>query len=211
MFTVLFAEPRGAVWQFVADLSQRTIEPWYLINVVVSTLTTAVIAWYVARRAPAWRRRDILEQDRLVLLFLAVLPVNAVLCVVYVKDVIMSPAGTLYAIAAFVAMRELLIVMSLSRTRVNRVSTVSLALLVALSAGWGWRFVGIEYNLRTRAADVRSEWAFEDAWETSNHIQIDTAEAAALKRTLVDDAIWRRKAPPRLALKWPREFFDTPQ
>jgi hypothetical protein len=153
-------------------------------------------------------RRRFDDDDRLVLLFLAVLLANAGLCLVYVKDVIMSPAGTLYAVAAFIATRALLA----TPTRAFGRFPVAPVLIVALvAAGWGWRMLGIHYNLRARAATTRTEWAYEDLWETNNHVTIDTPRAAALKQTLMDDAIWRRPAPPRLDLGWPEQGFDKTQ
>lgn len=209
LLTVLFAEPRGGVWRFAAGAWNNTLSPWEVINVVTSSLTTAVIVWYVARRARAWTRWNIDPDDRLVLLFLVVLLANALLCVVYVKDVIMSPAGVFYALAASVAMRELLF---RSRSRSLRlVRALTVILLAVISTGWGWKLLGIHYNLRATAAQTRSDWAYEDEWEESNRIEIRTPEAVALKQALIDDAIWRRPAPPRLDVGWAESAFDQTQ
>jgi hypothetical protein len=209
VMTVLFAEPRGAVWQFVRGVTRGELETWQLVNVVTSTLTTAIVAWYIARRAPSWRRRDVSEDDRVVLLFLAVLPVNALLCVVYVKDVVMSPAGVFYALAATVAIRELLIVDRSAVTRSARVWAV--ALLAIISTGWGWKLLGIHYSLRARAAETRAEWAYEDEWEAANRVSLATPDALALKRALIDDAMGNRKAPPQLQMPWAERAFDKTQ
>ena len=209
LLTVLFGEPRGGVWRFAAGLSRGTVAPWQVINVVSSTLTTCVLAWYIAKRAAAWARRSIRPDDLVVVLFLAVLPANAVLCIVYVKDVIMSPAGVFYALAAAVALRELLT--GTGHQRAARSRALAAAVLVCVSTLWGWRLLGIHYSLRAEAAKVRAEWAYEDEWEARNRILISTAEGAALKRTLLDDAIWRRPAPPRLDIGWADQAFDQTQ
>jgi hypothetical protein len=128
---------------------------------------------------------------------------------VYVKDVVMSPAGVFYALAAAVALREL--VQRATRMIPARTSIWTVAMLAVISAGWGWRLLGIHYSLRAAAADVRSEWAFEDEWEAASHTRIDTPEAVSLKQTLRDDALWRRAAPPRLGLRWPEHAFDKTQ
>jgi hypothetical protein len=208
VFTVLFSEPRGAVWRLVADVARGRLTPWYLINVVVSTGTTGIIGWYVARRTPQWLRRRFDEGDRLVLLFIAVLLVNAGLCLVYVKDVIMSPAGAFYAMAAFVAIRSLV---SQPARAFGRLSVAPVLIVAVLAGGWGWRMLGIHYNLRARAATARSEWAYEDLWEARNETAFKRPEARALKQTLMDDAIWRRPAPPRLDLGWVEQDFDQTQ
>jgi hypothetical protein len=198
VLSVLFAEPRGGVWQLVSGVSQGSVEIWDAINVATSTLTTFVLAWYVARRLRSWLHASIDDGDRLVLLFLAVLPANALLCVVYAKDVIMSPAGVFYALAAAVAIRAL--IRSATFRIPARVPVGAVVMLALVSAGWGWRLIGIQYSLRVTAAQARSDWAYEDQWEVRNHERVETAEAISLKRTLLDDAIWRRPAPPRLNL-----------
>lgn len=207
LLTVLLAEPRGGVWRFAAGVVNGPLPAWEIINVVASVLTTAVIAWHVARRARAWRRGNIDADDRLVLLFLAVLPVNALLCLVYVKDVIMSPAGVFYALAAFVALRDLVF----NGGRRLPVRALSVVLLLVISSCWGWKLLGIHYSLRITNAATRADWAYEDEWETSNRIAIRTPEALALRQTLIDDAIWRRPAPPRLDLGWVESTFDKTQ
>jgi hypothetical protein len=209
VLTVLFAEPRGGVWRFVGGLSNRTLEPWEAINVLSSTLTTGVLAWYLARRARSWARGSRDRDDYLVTLFLAVLPVNALFCVVYVKDVIMSPAGVFYALASAIALRELMT--GGIRPFPHRLQVVAVVTLGLISTGWGWRQLGIHYSLRAEATSVRSEWAYEDEWETRNRIRVETQEAIALKRTLLDDAILRRPAPPRLEIRWADRSFDKTQ
>jgi hypothetical protein len=208
VFTVLFAEPRGGVWRLVAGFFAGTFTPWHLINVAVSTGTTAVIGWYVARRMRSWLHRRFDDGDRLVVLFLVILVANAGLCMVYVKDVIMSPAGTLYAMAAFVAIRSLLPAPALA---LRKTSVVPILIVTLLAAGWGWRMLGIHYNLRARAETSRTEWAYEDLWETVNNVTIDTPQAASLKKTLMDDAIWRRPVPSHLDLGWAEQGFDKTQ
>ncbi len=209
VLTVLFAEPRGGVWQFVSGISQGSLQTWSVVNVLTSTLTTAALGWYVAGRARDWLRGSIADDDRPVLLFLAILPANALLCVVYVKDVVMSPAGVFYALAAAVALREC--VQRATRMMPARTSIWTVAMLAVISAGWGWRLLGIHYSLRAAAADVRAEWAFEDEWEAASHTRINTPEGVSLKQTLLDDALWRRPAPPRLGLRWPEHAFDKTQ
>jgi hypothetical protein len=208
ILTVLFAEPRGGVWNFVAAVLRGSLPPWEALNVITCTLTTGVLVWYIARRVPSWMRRRVDRDDGLVLVFLAVLAANALLCVVYVKDVIMSPAGVFYALAAATAIRSLVMRTNVAMRRHSLAWTV--ALLALISTGWAWKLLGIHYALRDRAAMSRSEWAYEDEWEVNNHIVIRTPEASVLRQTLVDDAIWRRPAPPQLDSRWD-PFFDRTQ
>jgi hypothetical protein len=203
---LLFAEPRGGVWVFLRDFSQGALEPWHVINILTSSITSVLIFYYAVRRFAAWRYEEITDNDRLVLLFLTLLPANALLCFAYVKDVIMSPAGVFYALAAFVAFRQLMTFPAASSSA-RRAATVVLIAIVA--AGWSVRLVGIHYLLRSTAGTVRTEWAFVEDWQARNRITLATPDSQLLKQTLYDDAIWRRPEPPRVALRWADRVFDT--
>ena len=106
--TVLFAEPRGGVWVFVRELIGGNPEPWQIVNVVTSAATTLLLVRYALSRVRDWRRGEIDDADRFLILFLVILPVNALFAGGYEKDVIMSPAGLFYAAAAYFVFRELL-------------------------------------------------------------------------------------------------------
>ena len=204
---LLFAEPRGGAYATVAGVLNGEVRPWMVLNVTTSMAATAVIGWYAVRRAGAWRQRSFGSRDRLVLLFLSVLPVNALLCFVYEKDVIMSPAGLLFAVALFAAVRELIdVVASAGRLR----SVAVMAVLVVLSVGWSLRYVGIHYNLRVTAHTVRREWAYIDEWLAANKVDFSTPSSLRLRQTLYDDAIWRRAAPSRPAFDG-QAIFDVTQ
>ena len=202
---LLFGEPRGGVWIFLRDFSNDGLKPWHIINIVSSALTTIVILYYAAHRVVAWRRGEITDNDRLVLLFLAILPANAVFCLAYTKDVIMSPAGVFYALAAFAAVRHIVTFPQASSVRQAAIAV----LMVVVAGGWSVRLVGIHYLLRSTAGTVRTEWAFVDNWQARNQITIASPERVRLKQTLYDDAIWRRPAPPRVDLRWGDRVFDT--
>ena len=164
-----------------------------------------VLARYAAVRFNRWRRLDIDEDDRLVVLFIALLPANAVFAAVYEKDVILSVAGVFYAAAAAIVFRRLLLE-DLSSFSTLRRTAVYVAALV-LACGWSLRFVSIEYRLREVASIVRNDWAYYDAWERKQAtVQLTTTGEKHVWQTLYDDAIWRRPAPPmidsRLAEAW---------
>src|SRR5690606_33491386 len=75
------------------------------VNVAASTGITFAIAVYSWRRRREWLARRFDRDDRLVLIFGMVLVANAVISYPYTKDVIMSPAGVFFAVAAFAALR----------------------------------------------------------------------------------------------------------
>jgi hypothetical protein len=201
--TVLFAEPRGGVWVFVRELLVGRLEPWQVVNVATSAGTTLLLARFVLSRVRDWRSGDIGEADRFLILFLTILPLNALFAAAYEKDVIMSPAGLFYAAAAYFVFRELL-----AGTHIP----VAPVLVLLVSIGWSIRFIGIHDSLRARALSVQDEWAYYDDWarQQPNDIQLN-AEEQAIRQHLYDDAVLRAPRVPQLSLGGVDRFFDFTQ
>jgi hypothetical protein len=208
---VLFAEPRGGVWAFVRGLTDGSLEAWQLVNVVTSASTTWLIARHVASRLPQWRRRQFDDADRFVLIFLVMLPANALFAGGYEKDVIMSPAGLFYAAAAYFVLRQLLSdAGTVSLRTAGRTASSAIILLVAI--GWTLRLVGIHDSLRRRALSVRDEWAYYDDWEREQRVSVSlTAAEEAIRRRLLDDAIQRAPRSPQIRLGAVGQLFDSTQ
>jgi hypothetical protein len=201
--SVLFAEPRGGVWSFVRELIGGRPEPWQVVNVVTSGATTFLMGRYIAARLPRWRTRQFDDADRFMILFLAVLPLNALFAGAYEKDVIMSPAGLFYAAAAYFVFRELLADARLPKAP---------ALVLLIAVGWSIRFVGIHDNLRARAASVQDEWAYYDDWARNqpNDTHL-SAEEEAIRQHLYEDAVLRAPRVPQLSLGVLDRMFDFTQ
>lgn len=208
---VLFAEPRGGVWAFTRDLTSGVPEPWQVINVVTTTATTLLIGRYAATRANRWRAWQFDEADRVVVMFLVILPANALFAAAYEKDVIMSPAGLFYAAAAYVVVRELLKVHVQTGDAAARLA-VAPALVLVVSIGWTLKYVGIHDSLRVRASSVRDEWAYYDDWarEQRTDTQLTPAQEA-IRRQLLADAVLRPPRAPQLSLGAFEGWFDTTQ
>ena len=208
---VLFAEPRGGVWGFTGGLLNGGLEGWQYVNVVTSTLTTWLIARYAIERLPAWRARHFDDADRFVVMFLVILPANALFAGGYEKDVIMSPAGLFYAAAGYVVFRQFLSERtSLPAGAGRRVASSGIVLLVAL--GWTLRLIGVHDSLRHRAASVRDEWAYYDDWAKQQPVQAPLPAAEeAIRQYLFDDAISRTPRPPELSLGAIDQLFDRTQ
>ena len=211
--SVLFAEPRGGVWALVRELTSGRPEPWQVVNVVTSAATTLLMVRFAAARVPQWRRAwqraeagdagGFNDADRFMILFLAVLPLNALFASGYEKDVIMSPAGLFYAAAAFFVFRELLS---------GAHAAVAPALVLLVAVGWSIRFVGIHDNLRARALSVQDEWAYYDDWARNqpNDIHL-SAEEEAIRQHLYEDAVLRAPRVPQLSLGGVGRMFDLTQ
>jgi hypothetical protein len=156
VLTVLFSEPREGVWWLVREATQGQVSPWLWINLTASALTTLCLAWFIRTRASSWRRRTCSDGDRLVLLALAVLAANAVISFAYARDVVMQPAGMMYALAAYPALVAAL--EHLPSVRVS-VRVVAVAALCTIAVTWSARAVGTMHVLRDTAFDKRNDWA----------------------------------------------------
>jgi hypothetical protein len=208
--SVLFGEPRGGVWAFTRGLLESEVRLWQVVNIVTSVGTTALLGIYVVRRLADWRRLRFNDADRLVLLFIALLPANAVFAAAYHKDVILSPAGVFYGLAACVVFRQFVFERDWHLSPSLRGGVVYGAMAV-MALGWSVRLVGIHYNLRHMAESVRNEWAYYDDWDKEQgSIPLDPADAQ-IRQALYDDAIWRAPQPPVLSFRWADELFDRSQ
>jgi hypothetical protein len=189
---------------FARELLRGRPEPWQFVNVLTNAATTLLLAHYAAGRWANWRAREFDEADRFVIIFLAVLPLNALFAGGYEKDVIMSPAGLFYGVAAYFVFRE----------RLSGVKVVSIAPAVALllAVGWSVRFVGIHENLRARALSVREEWAYYDDWVREQPRPMPlTPEEHAIKQHLYEDAVLRAPRVPQPSLGVAEQWFDFSQ
>ena len=124
MVSVLFSEPRSGVFVFLRAGSLGDVPPRMWINVVSSSITTVFIgmtSWRLFTARAAWRRRRpessaspssaavSADGTTALVVFGAVLVASGVTSYAYAKDEIMSVAGVFYALAAFWAVRDLLV------------------------------------------------------------------------------------------------------
>lgn len=205
VLSVLFSEPRNGVWEFARRASAGELAPWLWINVVTSTLTTGCLAWYVATQSRAWYGRTVTRKDQLVLVSLAVLAGNATLGFAYTKDVMLSPAGLLYAVAAFVAFEAALTRLPTARVPVRTLGTLA---LLAVSIGWSIRTVGLGYVLRETAFVRRNEWATGIESLIRDGQLPNDPRAKALVEQFRRDAIHAHIPNPWLAHPWAERYFD---
>jgi hypothetical protein len=109
----------------------------------------------------------------------------------------MSLAGVLYALAAFAAVRELVV-----RPH-RRGAAIAVALLLAGVAGaWAVRSAGLHFKLRHGAFDARGGWASVLPPDARDRWPHDSATVALLRR-LKQEAVMTRGA---IATALPRDF-----
>ena len=201
--SILFAEPSGGSFVFMGAITRGDVKPWMVVRVVASILATITIATFVLRRRRIWFSRQFDREDQLVGIFLLTLLANAVISYPYTKDVVMSPAGGFFAVAVFVAVRELLKAMP-ARIPLGRVAIV-VVFLAALGAGWGLRAVGLHVELRDSAIRQRKDWAYQVLYEEFD--ALGRAERELFDQ-LRSDAVYRTAAPPEFRNRLLNAWMD---
>jgi hypothetical protein len=212
MVTIFLAEPRAGLWRFVRTIVRREPMPFaMLLNVVVSTASSLLIFWYVWTRRHAWRRLEFDRYDSFVLVLLAAVPVNAVLSFPYTKDAIVSPAGVLYPLALFSALRAALI--RLEQVRRQRVAVVAACALGVLSLGWTLRAAAVPYGLLRTAFMYQQQWVHVDDWIVDQGLSYYNADQRALIERLRVEALSMDVPNTRVvggSMKWLERMFDIP-
>jgi hypothetical protein len=187
ILTVLFSEPRAGIWTIPAEFLRGRVAGGTIINVVSSTVTTALIVWFVANRRRAWLQRKFDRDDQVVFVALVVLVANAVISYGYTKDEIMGPAGVFYALAVFVAIASMVRGADLSGPRHGM---AALTIVVAITAsGWVVRTAGLHYQMHLMAFYDRNEWVYVDDWLARQKSMPTAAEGKALVQQLREDAL----------------------
>ena len=203
--SVLFSEPREGVWQFVRRAREDELAPWLWINVATSTLTTLCLLPFAVASLGRWRRGTMTREDRLVIVFGAVLAASAAMSFSYTRDAIMGPAGMLYALAAYAAFHAFLLRLPMLRAPARAVAA---AVLIAAAIGWAVRAGGLTYLIRDAAFETRNDWAMAiERLEFTGHMP-DDEEGRALVHALRRDALERVAPNPHFAQPWAEEYFD---
>ena len=200
--SLLFAEPRQGVYSLLAAWREGEIHPVVLINVISSSATTALLIWYAAARLPR-RRSAWSDADRTFVAACTAFIANAAFNAVYIKDEIMSPAGLLYALATFVAVRS--VIDSLA-TQPLSVKPLAACLLVTIAALWTFRAVGVHYQLRYQAFTTRNDWVEVLRPDKHDDWPEDPAELA-LTRRIRAEAIGRRTTSPSFMPRWTDRYW----
>jgi hypothetical protein len=193
--TVLVAEPRNGVFDLTRGIAEGQVDPALVIGFLASTLASAVVFRYVWTRRRSWWSLSFSHEDRLVVVFFVVLLANAAMSFAYTKDVIMSPAGLLYAAAVYVAVRDLV-----QRPASSTAARLAVAAVVlVLSVTWAIRSVGLHAALDRTAGSVREEWAdVEQRLVRMGRASGVSLSPTGLARQLQDDANLRHPSRPQL-------------
>ena len=155
ILSVLFSEPQNGLYSILKSLKAGEFAPVVPIQITSSALITMAIAAFAV---DAVRRRLWGDDQRLVAAAGLVLLASGGLCLVYVKDEILSAAGVLYALSAFVATRWLL--QQVGRTTGRRTVLAAVPLFFLIVAPlWAFRTLGVHFDLRHTGFVNRNDWA----------------------------------------------------
>ncbi len=210
--TIFFAEPRAGLWRFLRTIVRGEDMPFaMLLNVITSTASTLLIVWFVWTRRRAWRRFSFDRNDRFVAVFFAVVVVNGVMSFPYTKDAIVSPAGVLFPLVLFVALREML--QRLERARAYPAIIVGSGALLLLSLGWTLRAAALPYGLMRTAFYYQQEWVHIDDWIVDQGLTHYDAEQRGIIGGLRSEALSMEVPNIRVVggwMKWAERAFDRP-
>jgi hypothetical protein len=198
--SVLASEPRAGRWTIAQELRDRhTLFEGTALNVVTSLATTALIVVYATRRWRDWRRRRFEWPDQIVLVTVAVIGANALISFGYTKDEIMSVAGIFYALAAYVAARDLVHWVPF---RSRRLRAVLALVILVVALGWALRSAGLHYHMRRMAFRVRNDWVDVEQWLEVQHASPSTPAGTRLVTYLREDALNRSVTNPFFFPQW---------
>ena len=192
--TVPLSQPVAGQWTAFAPWDPDAPPLFFLNDIGTSLVATALVIWYMSRRAvPDGPRR---WRDAAPLTMLAVLAGSATLSYAYAKSEIMSAAGVFYALVVYLAVRELAQVLMTHTSASLRVPV--LLLVLAISSAWSFRAMGLQYRLQRGAFEARSEWVLR--LPPYSNPPVPAAEARLTPR-LRDEALHRGRTNPYLL--WP--------
>jgi hypothetical protein len=195
--TVLASEPRGGVFALVNQIMNGSLQSGSVLNVVTSTLTTAVMIWFVAQRWSAWRALEFTHGDRVFLIGWAVLGANAVISFSYLKEIVMTTGALAYALAVFPAFMLLIQRLQLPALTLARAG-VACTLLAVVSIGWTTRAALFFVDVQVAAYASQKTWVTVDEWIA----QQQRAPLSDAERDVVHQ--WRREM---LAKPVPRAYL----
>jgi hypothetical protein len=198
VMSVLFAEPNSGVFETGRAWRDSAIVVRAIAPVVISTMTTGLLAWTAARRL---RTGTLDDSARFILVFVAVLLANAIVSFAYTKDETISAAGVFYALAAFAACREGLI--AVSRLRLAS-GTAMVLVLGLLATGWSFRTAGVHFALRSQAAKHQLDWL---GVARGSDDTLHAAPRERLVRQLQDEVLAVEFPNPRAGPGWPMRLW----
>lgn len=207
VLTVLFAEPRRGMFDFLRQWQLDDVRGWSLISVGVTTATTLLIGWFIAGSLRRWLHGHVGPRDRAVVVFLGVLAANATISFAYCKDEIMSPAGLMYAVAVHPVITHLVVRNPRLTGSAWRSSLAALPLCM-MATLWSLRAIDLPYNIQLGGVRNRTDWARVDEWKRINEIDTKEPDSDLFIRRLEQEALAKHVPNPILRFRWWERYSD---
>jgi dolichyl-phosphate beta-glucosyltransferase len=182
--SVLASEPQSGVFVTTSAWLNDRLTAGLALTFLSSLVTTGLIAVAAVIVLRRYRVSD--ASDRLILLFAVVLAANATLSYAYTKDDIMSVSGFFYGLAAYAAIRLLIVRVGPTQRLVAATLTT---VILATGMAWSVRSLSIHHVARTYAFKTRNDWASQPGnWKRSGRWP-DDVRSQQLITTLRNDAL----------------------
>jgi glycosyltransferase involved in cell wall biosynthesis len=195
--SVLASEPQSGLFVTTAAWLNDRLTAGLALTFLSSLVTTGLIAVAAVIVLRRYRVSD--GSDRLILLFAVVLAANAMLSYAYTKDDIMSVSGIFYGLAAYAAIRLLIVRVGPTQRLVAATLTT---VILATGMAWSVRSLGIHHVARTYAFKTRNDWASQPGnWKRSGRWP-DDERSQRLITTLRNDALSMPAPNPYFQPKW---------
>lgn len=153
---ILFSEPSRGTFLITDHALSGAAQPWEWIDIVSSTLMTALIAWWGVRTLRRdWRAEEWSAESRLFVILVLVLGASGALGFNYARDRLGGMAVPFYAAAAYFAV--LSAAERADAASLRRLATVAV-FLVMLTGAWQLRAIGTVHDVRLRAARTHRTW-----------------------------------------------------
>ena len=200
LLTVVVSEPRAGKFRFIAAILNGRIPVWMYVHILTSVVTTAVVAYTLARRRIANPRdRQIAAVGATVLIL------GSALGFLYTRDRIALSAGVGYAMLVYVGIAAMLRHSAVrapeDRRPLRQILTTACVAIIA--AGWLLRTAEAYFQLRDAAWENRQEWTTRYE-ELGGHTRPQTDMLQLLR----DQAIAHEPDDPRHDPAWTYVWFE---
>lgn len=203
--SLLFAEPRAGIWDVMRYRENGdAIPPWLQINLATTISVTLPLIGFTVMRAWRWVRLQVAPTERLVVVFWGLAVANSVLSYAYTKDQIITPAGVLYALAAYVVFRHLV---AFEWRMPVVVRLVMAAVVVVLATGWTLRAFGLGYHMNRSAYRQRDDWIEIEQWMEQQELFARPDDVAFVRR-MRQQAVGTPVPHPYFVYQRYERFFD---
>jgi hypothetical protein len=152
---ILFSEPSRGRFGIVERIVSGSVAPWALIQLLTSVATTVLIGRWGARVVRRDRQGGWTSESRLLVVTVVAVAASGALGFNYSRDRLGGMAVVFYALAAFHALRMVLVDTTRLAGRARVAAAIALALL---AGGWQLRAMGTIQQAQVMSATSRLEW-----------------------------------------------------